>query len=543
MLLTNRVINMQHLQNLILKHKRLVLVFIVLLGLALRLRGLAQVGFNEDEVQKVVAAHSYLHGRFFVNLEHPMLMKSLIAVSLAAGDIWNRVRAHPLAEETLVRLPNVIFGSLTAILIFLIGQEFFGAGIGLLGAFLWSTGIIAITINRVAKEDTLLVFFTWLAYYFYARAKKFCTLDITRGRWFYAASGASFGLMLASKYFPHYLGLNALYYVFCRKHRPAEALGKIGYVLFLGTCGLVFVLFNPLPFLPGTLRYILGYIHGSSITHHGYLMMGHLRREDMVGAGGMPRYFYLLLLAIKTPIPILAAFLVGLVVIWKRRREPGPSFVLFMLLLWIIPFSLVGPKWFRYMLAWMPAVYLVAAVGLARTWACLTAWATQRWTPRALPLLAAVCAIVLVVYPVGVAASSGPFYSLYLNAFGFGRTGYYFPHDEMNDMGLRPAIERICETAPYGASVGGEAEPVFKYYFHKYGRDDLQYFYLSGSSKASGPESAFLVVQDGRKYLENIDLVDSIESHQAPIHTVRIGGANAADIYHSEQFAVLRAAQ
>ena len=543
MLSTNRVSEMPHLQNLILKHKRLVLVFIVLLGLALRVRGLAQVGFNEDEVQKVVAAHSYLHGQFPVNLEHPMLMKSLIAISLAAGDIWNRVRAYPLPEETLVRLPNVLFGSLTAVVIFLVGQEFFGAGIGLLSAFLWSTGIIAITINRVAKEDTLLVFFTWLAYYFYARAKNLVSQDIARGRRFYAASGASFGLMLASKYFPHYLGLNALYYVFCRKHRPAEALGKIGYALFLGACGLVFVLFNPLPLLPGTLRYILGYVHGSSITHHGYLMMGHLFREDVIGAGGMPKYFYLLLLAIKTPIPILAAFLVGLVGVWKRRREPGPSFILFMLLLWIIPFSLVGSKWFRYMLAWMPAVYVVAAVGLARIGSCLMAWVSQSSNRRAVPAAAAACALVFLVYPVGVATNNGPFYSLYLNAFGFGRTAYYFPHDEMNDMGLRPAIERICEIAPHGARVGGEAEPVFKYYFHKYGRDDLQYFDLSDSSKKPGPESTFLVVQDGRKYLENIDLVASIESHQAPIYTIRIGGANAADIYHSEQFAMLRRGQ
>jgi len=543
MLLTNRVSEMQHLQNLILKHKRLVLVFIVLLGLALRLQGLAQAGFNEDEVQKVVAAHSYLHGQFSVNLEHPMLMKSLIAISLAAGETWNRVCAHRLPEETLVRLPNVLFGSLTAVVIFLVGQEFFGAGIGLLSAFLWSTGIIAIMINRVAKEDTLLVFFTWLAYYFYARAKNLISADVTRGRRFYTASGASFGLMLASKYFPHYLGLNALYYIVCRKHRPAEALGKIGYVLFLGACGLVFVLFNPLPLLPGTLRYILGYIHGSSITHHGYLMMGHLYREDVIGAGGLPKYFYLLLLAIKTPIPILAAFLAGLVAIWKRRREPGPSFILFMLLLWIIPFTLVGPKWLRYMLAWMPALYLVAAVGLARIWSSVAASAGRSWNPRAVPSVAAVCALVFLAYPVGVVTSSAPFYSLYLNAFGFGRTGYYFPHDEMNDMGLRPAIERICETAPYGANVGGEAEPVFKYYFHKYGRDDLRYFDLSDSSKSPGPESAFLVVQDGRKYLENIDLVDRIESHQAPLHTVRIGGANAADIYHSEQFAVLRTGQ
>ena len=91
--------------------------------------------------------------------------------------------------------------------------------------------------------------------------------------------------------------------------------------------------------------------------------------------------------------------------------------------------------------------------------------------------------------------------------------------------------------------MGGEAEPVFKYYFHKYGRDDLQYFNLSDRSNTSGPESEFLVVQDGRKYVENIDFIDSIESHQAPIHTVRIGGADAADIYHSEQVAVLRMGQ
>jgi len=530
--------------NFIQQRKLAALVLIVALGLSLRLRGLGSVGLNEDEVQKVVAARSYLHGDFSVNLEHPMLMKSLIAVSLAAGDIWNRVCAHPLAEETLVRLPNVLFGALTAVVIFLVGQEFFGAGVGLLGAFLWSTGIIAITINRVAKEDTLLVLFTWLAYYFYARAKNLVSQGIAGGRRFYGASGASFGLMLASKYFPHYVGLNALYYMCCRKHSPAEALGKIGYVLLLGTCGLVFVLFNPLPFLPGTLGYILGYIRGSSITHHGYLMMGHLYREDAIGAGGMPRYFYLLLLVIKTPIPVLAGFLIGLAALWQHRRERGPSFILFMLLLWIIPFSLAGPKWFRYMLAWMPAVYLVAAVGLAQIASFLLARTGHIWNRRAVPAVASACALIFLIYPLRVAANNGPFYSLYLNAFGFGRTAYYFPHDEMNDMGLRPAIERICETAPHGARVGGEAEPVFKYYFHRYGRDDLQFFDLSdNSSRWTGLESAFLVFQDGRKYLENIDFVDSIESRQAPIHTIKIGGASAADIYHSEQFAVLRKGQ
>src|SRR5207244_5248246 len=56
------------------------------LGFALRLRGLNRVGLNEDEVHKVEAARAYFRGNFSVNLEHPMLMKSLIAVSLAAAE-------------------------------------------------------------------------------------------------------------------------------------------------------------------------------------------------------------------------------------------------------------------------------------------------------------------------------------------------------------------------------------------------------------------------------------------------------------------------
>src|SRR5271157_510504 len=228
-------------------HKVAALFLIVALGLALRLRGLGRVGFNEDEVNKVVAARAYLHGDFSNNLEHPMLMKSMIAVSLAATDLWNREFGGPrqVTEEVAVRLPNVIFGALTAVVLFLLAQELFGVEIGLLTAFLWSIGTISIMDNRLAKEDTLLVFFTWLAYYFYLRAKSAATKDPQQAAKYYGASGASFGLMLASKYFPHYLGLNCLYhYVFGKKQQ--SPLRRRDVILLLGACALLFVLFNPL---------------------------------------------------------------------------------------------------------------------------------------------------------------------------------------------------------------------------------------------------------------------------------------------------------
>jgi len=340
----------------------------VVLGLVLRLGGLERVGFNEDEVHKVEAARAYLHGDFLTNLEHPMLMKSLIALSLAAGDSWNRGpgRSHPLPEEVTVRLPNVIFGALTAVVLFLLAQEMFGVEIGLLTAFLWSIGTLAIMDNRLAKEDTLLVFFTWLAYYFYLRAKRAATANPQRAGKYYGASGASFGLMLASKYFPHYLGLNCLYHYFAGK-KQRTALRRRDLILLLGACTLLFALFNPVVLLPSTLRYMLHYAGEGTMTHHGYLMMGRFYYNDPAHlGGGMPIYFYPLLLALKTPLPVLGALLVGLIEVWRRRREPGPSFLLFMFLFWIVPFSLLSAKWLRYMLAWMPTVYMIAALGLAK---------------------------------------------------------------------------------------------------------------------------------------------------------------------------------
>jgi dolichyl-phosphate-mannose--protein O-mannosyl transferase len=176
--------------------------------------GLDCVGFNEDEIQKVNAARAYFRGDFSTNLEHPMLMKSMIAVSFAAADRWNwgLGSSHQVPDEIALRLPNVVFGALTAVVIFGIAREFFGLQVAFLSALLWSAGTIAIIENRLAKEDTLLVFFTWLGYYFYVRAKKASAVNVRRpaepyARW-YLAAGASFGLMLATKY----LGLIFLYY-------------------------------------------------------------------------------------------------------------------------------------------------------------------------------------------------------------------------------------------------------------------------------------------------------------------------------------------
>ena len=150
---------------------------LVVLAFGLRADGLSAAGLSEDEVNKLVAARGYLAGDFTENREHPMMMKLQIAACLAATDAWN-ARFGDVArvpEEVPVRLPNVLFGALTTIVLFFVVEQYFGTATGLLAAALWATGISAIAINRIAKEDTLLVFFYWSCLYFYERAKRFGT--------------------------------------------------------------------------------------------------------------------------------------------------------------------------------------------------------------------------------------------------------------------------------------------------------------------------------------------------------------------------------
>ena len=157
-------------------HRKYLLAIFVLIGFFFRIYHLQQVGLSEDEVNKVNAIHSYLNGDFTPNAEHPMLMKSLILVSMVGADSYNHYIAGPMGwttigPETATRFPNVVFGALTAIVLYLLVMAFFDWRKGLIAAFLWSTGINAIFVNRIAKEDTLLVFFILLGFYFHRRMK------------------------------------------------------------------------------------------------------------------------------------------------------------------------------------------------------------------------------------------------------------------------------------------------------------------------------------------------------------------------------------
>ncbi len=512
------------------------LALLVVLGLGLRLNGVSAVGFAEDEINKLNAVRAYATGDIRPNAEHPMLMKALMFVSVQAQQAWNARSSAPISDEAALRFPNILFGALTIIPIFLLTAAFFDRWTGLLAAAFWAFGVNAIAFNRIAKEDTLLVFFVLLAFYFYVRAKQAGAREARVKRRSYVLSGASFGLMLASKYFPHFFGLNMLYhhYVRLRPKEPGEPAGHTPWYFYL-VVAVVFLIANPAILLPQTWAYLSAYTSEQLLSHTGYLMGDTLYKNTMSSSPfwGTPVYFYALFLLIKVPLPVLAAFVVGLVVCVRRWRHPGHGFLLLMFLLWIVPYSLAGAKWLRYTLSLMPFVYMIAAVGVV----ALVRWLAERFgsgaRARTLRFASLAALLLFVAWPAWSAYNSGPHYAAYTNALGGGRAGHFFPHDEFYDDGLREAIEFVAANAPRGATIVHETPGVVGYYLEKLGRADLQSRVLSDPSfrLEAAPPSAFFILQRGRTYFENREKMQEVRARYRKVYEGFVGDVTTVEVY------------
>ena len=510
------------------------LILLVLIGLGFRVWQLGAIGFAEDEVNKINAVRSYENGDITANAEHPMLMKIFMFASVKIARAVKGDGGY--SDEVMFRLPNVFFGALTVVPLFLLTTAFFDRWTGLLAAGFWSVGVNAITLNRVGKEDTLLVFFMLFACYFYLRAKQTDTRETKVRNRNYLLSGISFGLMMASKYFPHYLGLNSLYhhYARVRSRVPGEPSGKTSMVFYIAMA-VAFLVANPAVLLPEVWEYLRAYMGEKLLVHSGYLMGEQLFQNKMSRSPfwGMPIYFYFLFIAIKIPLVVLAAFLGGLVISVKRWRHPGHAFVLFMLFFWIVPYSLAGAKWLRYTLSLMPFIYMCAAVGVFQ----LIRLLSSRLTGAPVRAVAVTVVLVLVmVWPAVGAYVEAPHYGLYTNALGAGYKGYFFPHDEFYDAGLRQAIKFVCDTAPQGALIVHETPAATRYYLEKMGRTDLNSKALSATdfdvTQISGP--AYVIIQRGRTYFENREKIQFVQTNFRLIHEEKVNGLTAAEVFTNQ---------
>jgi len=192
---------------------------------------------------------------------------------------------------------------------------------------------------------------------------------------------------------------------------------------------------------------------------------------------------------------------------------------------------LIGGKWLRYTLSLMPFVYMIAAVGVMALINLLRERVSGLKFGRDLVTAAAV--LIFILAPAGIAYSNHPHYALYTNAFAADKAGYYFPHDEFYDDGLREAIEYVCQNAPQGAVIADETPAVARYYLERFGRTDLQSRALSEPDfdPAKISEPSYFILQRGRTYFENREKMAFIRSNFRKVYETQVRGLTACEIF------------
>jgi hypothetical protein len=505
---------------------QLLLAFIVLTALGLRLNGLDTYGFSEDEVAKLRAIEGYRRGDFSPNAEHPMLMKLMMWGSLAATEQWNRMApALPIAPETALRLPNVIAGAATTLAVYGAGSLLLGSAAGVVAAFFVAVDPTIISINRIGKEDTLLMLFFFLAVWCYEKAKRIGVTDPGRAQRWYTGAGACFGLMVASKYLPHLIGLNVGVNMIVQPHPGANAPRPKTYY---PTMIAAFLCANFAVLLPSTWAYAAAYVRGAHSTHHGYLYDGELYvNAATVLLWGVPWTYYVRMMVTKVPLAVLAGSIAGVVLLFPRWRERGFVWLRVFLVIPMLGQALIAAKFQRYALPLVIVVEMLSAVGLV----VVGRWLWRRAGSNAIrvPLVTTAVAVasLLVMAPLSVA----PYYSIYQNRIGAGQgaPATVYP-EEAYDFGVREAVNAIVAAAGPGAAIVSDAALVVEHYVAQTSRNDLEVRSLSEHGLRFRGEQ-WILVQDSHVYFENATLIDQLRRSQMPWREYRLGGTPVLQVF------------
>jgi hypothetical protein len=529
-----------------------ILAVLLLGGFAFRARNLSAEGFADDELNKLDAVTDYrAHGLTAANGEHPFLMKAIITASVVATERWNESRlvGGPSAElyvpiESAVRLPNVIAGSFITILIYLVVAELFGVEISLLAAALWAFDPIAIGFNRIAKEDTFLLFFFLLANVFWLRGQRVAESEPHRNATpYYWASAAAFGAMFASKYVPQYVAISISYYwMFQAIPETRWRLGRRRFLLFFIVMGLAFVVLNPPILLPATWHEIIYYFRHKLAGRDSYEFMGRLYPHEVKSwFNGVPWYFYSVFLAVKLPLPTFVGFIIGLPLLFRRKLGDGRYLLLFWMFFWL-QFTFSGNKFTRYITFVLPALYTTAAIGT---------YYVARWIARRSAKLGGsdnlrvylkgALGSAVVTLSALAAASAVPYYRLYTNPIGGGLAGAgaCFTQDEFYDGQVRQVMTEIARRAKPQAKVASETPTVCAFYAAGANRPDLVCVSLSDRTAIGKlSEGDFVIAARGRHYFSNDGVLSKLRQSSAPAFKVPLGDVPAADVFILDEASV-----
>jgi 4-amino-4-deoxy-L-arabinose transferase-like glycosyltransferase len=440
----------------------------------------------------------------------------------------------------MTRLPNALAGALSVLVLALLGRRLFGRAVGLVAAALGAVSVTLVGYQRVAKEDTLLCLFMMGVFWCMAEAKAAAEdgrADEQR-RW-ELGGAVGIGLMLASKYFFFLAFIPLVFYGWVRGTGTAWRVTGKRWAALTGIAAVVFVAFNPAPFMPASWAYWPVFLKGGESVHGSILFMGRVYDSHVErGIYGTPPWFYVVFTLVKlTPATFLLAM--GGLGVALKQRLPAHRLVLAWLGLWFLVHSALGGKFGRYYLSALPAFLLLAA-----SCAMLIAERAPRvFAGRGGALAGGVLVLLMVGGEAQAALTYAPHDRLYISPLGGGeaRVGWYFPHCDYFDAGYREAMIYIAEHAEPGAEVSSElayktimpAYPISALYPDLRGREDLLHTQPRPDRACLSGKVCYVVVQVGRLYLSNEAIVAAL-AKRVPWHVEQIRGVDVVKVYRLE---------
>jgi len=502
---------------------------LAMLAFAVRLNRVDFSSLSEDESAKTAAVQEYRQGHFIgINSEHPMMPKMLIWASLTTGERWSRVASlhswPSISPEGWLRFPNVLFGAATAAVLFLFCRRMMGLAGSFAASFFWAVAPLAVALNRLGKEETPLTFFTLLACYFYCRAQQ-ANADLSSRRWF-DLSAIGFGLSFASQYVPHLFGMNALAWLLAGRVGLSRKPSQYRYKRFFLIMFLAFFLVNPVVLSPGNFNAIVHWLHHDGVKHTGYDFDGtlYLNFPSRLLAG-IPWYFYLWLLVVKTPIPILVSIVVGSILLVLDRRTLASCFFLVFGVLQLAGLSICGAKWIRYSLPVLPFLFLAGGYAVQMTW--------NHLRERKVSLVpVGLAAVILFAWPFLELHAWSPYYAFYLNSIGGGAKNIarYFAQDEVSEFDTREVARQVCPGAPTATRLATARPMSMTYYLENCRRADIQVVPLY-DPRYMPREGDLIVLEPSRRFLETQQFFDLLSKSDIPHREVHVGPVLASTIY------------
>ena len=341
------------------------LVLILLCGLFVRTNALSDLGLESDETLHIYTAKSLLQDgtpTLPSGLQYPraLLYSWSVALSFKLFGI----------SEFSARLPSVICGIASIILVFFVGRSLFNAYVGLIAAFLIAFLPFEIVFSRMSRMYAMYQFFYLLSLFGFYKAFEPDETSIPgnrRGDNEDKGSNAALALISRGKWF---IIFGVSFFIAKKLHTPALLL-LVSIPLYLSIMSATTwanrnfrQMLRSKYFLVLVLVCIFGVIYLALPQNYEKIVrLSHISPPETVHLKTSPKY-YLSFLTSHYLLPIRFFFPLAAIMIVFRASKPGCYLLICALVPLIIHSGFVSIQSPRYIYEFLPIVVLISAYGI-----------------------------------------------------------------------------------------------------------------------------------------------------------------------------------